>query len=87
MYFYRNDKKQEIDIVIDFGADRRWAIEVKLGEDEAPKGGSYEAVKDVAPERFFVINGGRESIDPGNGKAPLMCLSDALDLFDRPERA
>ena len=82
LYFYRNDKQQEIDIIIDFGRDRRWAIEVKLGEDETPKGDFYEAVKDVAADRFFVINGGRESIDLGNGKAPLLCLSDALDLFD-----
>lgn len=85
-YFYRNDKKQEIDLIVDFGGDRRWAIEIKLGEGEAPKGGFYEAVKDVAAERSFVINGGRESIDRGDGRASIFCLSDALALFGNPGR-
>jgi hypothetical protein len=86
LYFYRNDKQQEIDIIVDLGADRRWAIEVKLGEDTAPKAGFYDAVAEVAAEQAFVINGGRESIDLGNGKAPIFCLTDALDLFDQAER-
>lgn len=85
LYFYRNDKKQEIDIIVDFGADRRWAIEVKLGDDTAPKAGFYEARAEVAAERAFVINGGRESIDAGNGKVPIYCLSDALALFHQLE--
>lgn len=86
LYFYRNDKQQEIDIIVDFGADRRWAIEVKLGDDTAPKAGFYDAVAEVAAERAFVINGGPESIDPGNGKVPILCLSDALALFQQPAR-
>ncbi len=86
LYFYRNDKQQEIDIIVDFGADRRWAIEIKLGDDTAPKGGFYEAVAEVAAERAFVINGGPESIDPGNEKVPILCLSDALALFPQPAR-
>lgn len=81
LYFYRNDKQQEIDILVDFGAGRRWTIEVKLGDDTAPKAGFHEAMAEVAPERAFVINGGRESIDPGSGKVPILCLSDALALF------
>jgi uncharacterized protein len=87
LYFYRNDKQQEIDVVVDFGADRRWAIEVKLGEDTAPKAGFYDAVAEVAPERAFVINGGPESIDAGSGKVPVLCLADALALFHQPDHA
>lgn len=87
LYFYRNDKKQEIDIVVDFGADRRWAIEVKLGGDTAPRAGFYEAAAEVAAEQAFVINGGRESVDGVDGKAPIYCLSDALELFHQPDRA
>lgn len=87
LYFYRNDKQQEIDIIVDFGAGRRWAIEVKLGEDTAPKDGFYEARGEVAAERAFVINGGPESIEAGNGKVPIYCLPDALALFEQPARA
>jgi hypothetical protein len=72
---------------VDFGANRRWAIEVKLGDDTAPKAGFYEAIAEVAAERAFVINGGRESIDAGNGKVPIYCLSDALALLYRTEPA
>ena len=86
LYFYRNDKQQEIDIIMDFGADRRWAIEVKLGNDTAPEAGFYDAVAEVAAERAFVINGGPESIDPGNEKVQILCLADALALFPQPER-
>jgi predicted AAA+ superfamily ATPase len=86
LYFYRNDKQQEIDIIVDFGAGRRWAIEVKLGEDTAPKAGFYDAVAEVAAELAFVINGGRESIDARDGKARIFCLADALALFDQGER-
>jgi hypothetical protein len=87
LYFYRNDKQQEIDIIVDFGAGRRWAIEIKLGNDTAPKAGFHEALAEVAPERAFVINGGPESIDSGNGKVPILCLSDALALFDQSAQA
>ncbi|AZI35207.1 ATP-binding protein [Caenibius tardaugens NBRC 16725] len=87
LYFYRNDNKQEIDIVVDFGADRRWAIEVKLGDDTAPKAGFYDAVAEVGAERAFVINGGRESLEPGNGKVPIFCLADALALIHQPDLA
>jgi uncharacterized protein len=86
LYFYRNDKQQEIDIIVDFGANRRWAIEVKLGDDTAPKGGFYDAVAEVSAERAFVINGGPESIDPGNEKAPILCLADALALIQEAGR-
>lgn len=86
LYFYRNEKQQEIDIVVDFGAGRRWAIEVKLGEDTAPKAGFYDAVAEVAAELAFVINGGRESIATRDGKARIFCLADALALFDQGER-
>lgn len=81
LYFYRNDKQQEIDVVVDFGTDRRWAIEVKLGDDTAPTAGFHAAADEVAAERAFVINGGRESIDADNGKVPILCLSDALELL------
>jgi hypothetical protein len=86
LYFYRNDKQQEIDIIVDFGAGRRWAIEVKLGEDTSPQNGFYDAVGEVAAEWAFVINGGPESIEAGNGKVPIYCLPDALALFDQPGR-
>lgn len=87
LYFYRNDMQQEIDIIVEFGAGRRWAIEVKLGNDTAPKAGFHEALAEVAPERAFVINGGPESIDPENGKVPILCLPDALALFHQPDHA
>jgi uncharacterized protein len=87
LYFYRNDNKHEIDIIVDFGNNRRWAIEVKLGEDTVPRAGFHEAVAEVVPERAFVINGGPESIDPGNGKVPILCLADALAIFQQPEPA
>lgn len=86
LYFYRNDKQQEIDIIVDFGAGRRWAVEVKLGEDTSPKDGFYEALGEVAAERAFVINGGPESIEAGNGKVPIYRLPDALALFDQAGR-
>lgn len=87
LYFYRNDKQQEIDILVDFGADRRWAIEVKLGDDTAPNGGFHDAVVEVGAERAFVIGGGPESIDPGNGKTQILCLPDALALLDQSDCA
>lgn len=71
--------------MVDFGGGRRWAIEVKLGEDTSPKAGFHEALKEVHPEHAFVINGGSESIDPGGGKVPAHCLSDALELFENAQ--
>lgn len=83
LYFYQNERQQELDILIDFGRDRRWAIEVKLGGDTAPRNGFYEATKEVAPELAFVIGGGPESIDSARGGVPIYCLSDALALIDK----
>lgn len=82
-HFYRNDAKQEIDVIVDFGNDRRWAIEVKSGDETRPEGGFDEAVKEVKPEHAFVISSGPESIT-SDRKVPVYCLSDALFLFDKP---
>lgn len=74
LYFYRNSKKDEVDIILEFNPRTRWAIEVKLSGDPAVGGGFYRATEEVEADQRFVVHGGPESFHIG-GKTPIEALS------------
>ena len=59
-YFYRTQAGAEIDLVIDFSSNERWAVEVKHGM--APKLNSRfsQTCEDVGASAKFVVYGGRD---------------------------
>ena len=58
--FYRTAAGAEIDLVLDWGPDEPWAIEVKRNTSPTPARGFYAAVEDVEPSRAFVVHPGTD---------------------------
>lgn len=79
-YFYRDDKGNEIDLLLKFGT-RLWAIEIKLGDETNPKRGFHSACDRLQPERRFAVT--RRTVSrPEGGRVPSFSLTDALVLVE-----
>ncbi len=61
-FFYRTGAGAEIDLLLEFPGERRWAVEVKRSFTPVPEKGFYFACEDVKPERRFVVYPGMEEI-------------------------
>lgn len=60
-FFYRTAAGAEIDLVIEFGAKERWAIEVKRSiGNPAPSQGFYAGCEDIKATRRIVLYPGKE---------------------------
>jgi len=72
--FYRTSTGAEIDLVIEFDAKNRWAIEVKRSiANPAPSKGFYIGCEDIKATRQIVLYPGREryKLDPSTEVMPL----------------
>ena len=76
--YYRTIVGAEIDLVIDFGAKQRWAIEVKRSlSDPSPSKGFYIGCGDISATRQIVIYPGEETFRL-NAKTEVMSLASLL---------
>jgi predicted AAA+ superfamily ATPase len=75
-YFYRTAAGAEIDLLLQIGPRKLWAIEVKRSLDPRPSKGFYNACDDVKATRRFVVYPGedRYRIDPQTEAIPLLTL-------------
>ena len=55
-YFYRTAAGAEIDLLIEHGDGRRWAIEIKRSLSAKPRRGFHVACADVKPSNAFVVH-------------------------------
>ena len=60
-YYYRTSGGAEIDLLLVWPDDRRWAIEVKRSLKPRPERGFHSARADLRPERTFIVYPGTES--------------------------
>lgn len=58
--FYRTAAGAEVDLVIDFAAGQRWAIEIKRSLAARMSRGFRTALTDLKPTRSFVVHAGAE---------------------------
>mgnify|MGYP006289324483 CR=1 FL=1 len=59
--FYRTSAGAEVDLLLDIpGRPRPWAIEIKQGSVPKATRGFHESIKELAPERAFILFGGDE---------------------------
>lgn len=65
-YFYRTQGGAEIDLLLEFSAQEKWAIEVKRSSAPSVSKGFYTACKDVAVTKRFVVYAGKERFSIGN---------------------
>ena len=77
--FYRTSAGAEIDLVIEFSAKQRWAIQIKrsLG-NPAPSKGFYNGCEDIKATRQIVIYPGEEKFKL-NAKTEVMPLGTLLN--------
>jgi len=72
--FYRTTHGVEVDLVIEFSAKERWAVEIKRSiSDPSPSKGFYAACEDIRPTRQIVLYPGSEPYrhDPKTEIMPL----------------
>jgi uncharacterized protein len=58
--FCRTAAGAEVDLVVELPGGKVWAIEIKRGASAKPGRGFYEAVRDIRPERAFVVHAGHD---------------------------
>lgn len=60
-YFYRSAGGAEIDLVLEFKPEKRWAIEVKRSSAPVLSKGFHAGCNDVNAEKCFIVYPGRET--------------------------
>ncbi len=74
-YFYRKDDNEEIDLVLEYPGQRRWAVEMK-GVRASVKPGFESGCRAVGALRSFVVRPVPESY--GEGSRQTLTLADAM---------
>jgi predicted AAA+ superfamily ATPase len=59
-YFYRTAYGAEIDLVIEFSGQEKWAIEIKRSTAPVLSKGFYLACQDILPDKRFVVYAGQD---------------------------
>jgi predicted AAA+ superfamily ATPase len=76
--FYRTSAGAEIDLVLEHKDGHLWAIEIKRGLSAKPRRGFYQAIKDIKPERAFMVHA-------GDDRYPIAERVEALGICDLVE--
>ena len=67
-FFYRTQAGAEVDLVLEFDPDSRWAVEIKRSTSRpAPSKGFHTACADLKAERRIVVYGGTRAFPQPNG--------------------
>ena len=74
-YFYRTSGGAEIDLVLEFGVNERWAIEIKRSSALSVSKGFHVACDDIKASKKYVVYAGKDGFSLGNNVH-------AISLFD-----
>lgn len=77
-YFYRTAHGAEIDLVIEFSGQEKWAIEIKRNSTPVLSKGFYLAQEDVQPEKSFVVYAGLDKF-PMSGNVTAISLDGMME--------
>ena len=83
-YFYRTSAGAEIDLMIEHGDGRRWAIEIKRSPSARVGRGFHLACEDARPERAFVVHAGDDRYPLTETLEAISVRALAAELRDRP---
>lgn len=72
-WFYRTSAGAEVDLVLDFGRGKRWAVEIKRALAPKLSHGFHYALADLKPEASWVVY-------PGQERYPLAAQVEAISL-------
>lgn len=59
-YYYRTSNGQEIDLLLEFSGQEKWAIEIKRSTVPVLSKGFYRACEDIRPDKKFVVYNGQD---------------------------
>lgn len=65
-FYYRTTGGAEIDLILEFWGQEKWAIEIKRSSSPTIAKGFYIACADIKPQQTFVIYSGRDQFSMGN---------------------
>lgn len=65
-YYYRTSDAHEVDLVLEFSARERWAIEIKHGLAPKLSAGFHQACDDINATKKWVVYSGNDSFPIGN---------------------
>jgi len=74
-HFFRTAAGAEVDLVLSFGRDERWLIEIKHAEAPRLTRGFHEACQDLNPTQRFVVY-------PGEVRFPINNETEAISLIE-----
>lgn len=60
-YFYRTSGGAEIDLILEFGINKLWAIEIKRSSAPKPSKGFHSACDDLNPKEKFIVYSGSDT--------------------------
>jgi predicted AAA+ superfamily ATPase len=66
-FYYRTPAGAEIDLILEFSPDEKWAIEIKRNATPTVKKGFHIACDDINPKRRYVVYAGTDQFSLGNG--------------------
>ena len=72
--FYRTSAGAEIDLVLEFGSNEYWAVEIQLSRTPRTTKGFHIACEDLKARRKFVVYGGDDKF-PGDNNITILSLA------------
>ena len=77
-FFYRTSAGAEIDLVIEFGLDEYWAVEIKASRTPTLKKGFHMACEDLNVNRKFVVYTG-DDVFPSSHDTTILSLAHFIE--------
>ncbi len=81
-YYYRTSGGAEIDFILEFSGNEKWAIEIKRSSVPTLSKGFYIACDDIKADRRYVVYSGKDKFPMGNGAIAIplpMLMQELLD--------
>lgn len=81
-YYYRTSAGAEIDLILEFAGQEKWAIEIKRSSAPTLSKGFHIACEDIKADRKYVVYAGNERFSLGDGitAMPLTeCMQEVLN--------
>ncbi len=84
-FYYRTSGGAEIDLILEFSGNEKWAIEIKRSSAPSLSKGFHIACEDIKADKRFVIYSGKEKFSLGEGITAIS-LSDLMEKLLKPAR-
>lgn len=78
-FYYRTSGGTEVDLVLEFGVNERWAVEIKRSSSPSVSKGFYTACEDIEATSRYVVYSGHDTF-------PMTEDVKAISLFDLMEK-